>query len=93
MPRIVVNKKFGGFSFSQLAVELLEKQGIDCQSGRRDDNEFRTNPKVIEVVERLGNKANGSAAALVVVDVPDDVQWYIDDYDGVETVREHHRMW
>ena len=93
MPRIVVNKKFGGFSLSDYAVLLLEREGIDCQRGRRDDNEFRTDPKVIEVVEKLGQKANGSAAALVVVDVPDDVQWYIDGFDGVETVREHHRMW
>ena len=37
--------------------------------------------------------ADGDHAQLRIVDIPDDVNWYIDDYDGIETVREHHRTW
>lgn len=57
-----------------------------------DDIE-RYSPALVQVVEELGELANGQHAALSIVDVPDDVTWYIDDYDGIETVREEHRSW
>jgi hypothetical protein len=53
----------------------------------------RTDSILIQVIEELGDKADGWAAKLDIVDVPDDVNWYIDDYDGVESVRENHRSW
>jgi hypothetical protein len=30
---------------------------------------------------------------LEVIDIPDDIEWFISDYDGVETVHEAHRSW
>lgn len=58
------------------------------------DGEFqRTDPILIRVVEELGEKADGWAASLEVVEVPDGIEWYIDEYDGRETVRETHRSW
>ena len=53
----------------------------------RDDSELVT------VVEKLGEEANGWAADLKIVDVPDDVKWYVDEYDGLEWVAEEHRVW
>jgi hypothetical protein len=53
----------------------------------------RTDPALVQVVEELGEKANGKHAELVVVEVPDDVVWSIDNYDGVETIHEQHRTW
>lgn len=53
----------------------------------------RTDPFLVQVVEELGYEANGNCARLRVADVPDDVNWYIDDYDGRETVREISRSW
>ena len=53
----------------------------------------RTDPILVEVVKELGEKANGSYAQLEIVCVPDDVDWYIDDYDGIESVHETHRCW
>ena len=59
----------------------------------RDDREFRISLHLVRVVEELGDAANGTCARLQVVDVPDDVEWQIDEYDGVEWVAEKHRRW
>jgi hypothetical protein len=53
----------------------------------------RTDPILIEVVEQLGDLANSRYAKLKIVEVPDDVKWYIHDYYGVEEVHEEHRKW
>jgi hypothetical protein len=53
----------------------------------------RSDPALIEVVEELGEKANGWAAELGIVEIPDDVEWDIVEYDGKEHVAEKHRTW
>lgn len=53
----------------------------------------RNHPLLIRVVEELGEKANGRHAALKVVEIPDDVQWEIDEYDGNEHIAETHQTW
>jgi hypothetical protein len=53
----------------------------------------RDDPCLVQVVEQLGNRANGRHADLKIVDVPDDVNWYIEEYDGREWVAERHRTW
>lgn len=53
----------------------------------------RDDPDLISVVEELGEEANGVYAELEVVEIPDDVNWEIDDYDGYETIEEVHRSW
>jgi len=53
----------------------------------------RTDPLLVQVIEELGDEASGKYSSLHVADVPDDVEWYIHDYDGVETVHEQHRTW
>lgn len=52
----------------------------------------RNDPVLIEVVEQLGDLANSRYAKLKIVEVPDDVKWYIHDYYGVEEVHECHRI-
>jgi hypothetical protein len=53
----------------------------------------RDDPALVQTVEDIGKKANGRYASLKVVDVPDDVEWEIDEYDGLEWVAEKHRTW
>jgi len=53
----------------------------------------RTDPKLIECVEKLGDKANGSCAKLRVIEIPDGIDYEIDEYDGFESVEEKHRSW
>ena len=53
----------------------------------------RNDPTLVQVVEQLGDVANGSHAELAIVEIPDNVQWEIDEYDGREHVAETHRTW
>lgn len=53
----------------------------------------RTDKDLIQVVEKLGKEANGKFSSLCVVEIPDGIEWEIDDYDGIETVEEKHRSW
>lgn len=53
----------------------------------------RDDPKLVEVVEKLSNKANGCYAELSVIEIPDDVEWTIEEHDGVEWISEKHRTW
>jgi hypothetical protein len=88
--KIVVNKCYGGFSLSKAAcIELgIEWDGYGYFLG--DD---RSNTRLVEVVEKLGDKANGRHASLRVVEIPDDIEWHIEDHDGMEHVAENHRTW
>ena len=53
----------------------------------------RNDPALIAVVEELKEEANGSCAELKIVEIPDDVIWEIDEYDGWESVEEKTRHW
>lgn len=53
----------------------------------------RTNPELIAMIERMGSEAMIKPQALKIVDVPDDVEWEISCYDGVEKIEEKHRVW
>ena len=53
----------------------------------------RTDPLLVQVVEELGEEANGRFAELKVIEIPDDVQWELAEYDGIESVHEVHRSW
>jgi hypothetical protein len=53
----------------------------------------RNDAELVRVVKELGEKANGFCATLKVIEVPEDVDWYIEEYDGNEWVAEKHRTW
>jgi hypothetical protein len=66
--------------------------GYDHDAGF-DDGYRRDDPLLVEAVEKLGEKASGSMAKLKVVEIPDGIEWTIDEYDGMERVEEAHRSW
>jgi hypothetical protein len=53
----------------------------------------RHDPKLIQVVEELGDKANGAHARLSIVTIPDGTDYEIDEYDGNEHIAEKHQTW
>lgn len=55
--------------------------------------EDRADPDLIKVVEELGKKANGACANLQIVEIPDGVEWVVEEYDGNEHIAESHRTW
>ncbi len=57
------------------------------------ERESRTDPLLLQVIEELGERANSRFSKLEIVEIPDDVNWEIDDCDGMETVHEEHRSW
>ena len=58
-----------------------------------DSDIERDDQILIEIVEELGEKANGRCAKLKIVEIPDGVSWEIDEYDGLESIHESHMSW
>jgi hypothetical protein len=84
-----------GHKQAQLELEKSAEQGDWYGYGYRDgvDGYDRTDPLLVEAVENLNDKANGRYANLVIVEIPDGIDYYIDDYDGQESIHEKHRSW
>lgn len=136
--KIVVNKCYGGFGLSPIAIaEYLKLKGKECFFYKKDydskmynhvdikeasnydisltkyygknmiddwkafDADYfyygdieRNDADLIKVIEMLGEKeSSGSLSSLRVIEVPDGIEWEIDDYDGIETIHEVHRSW
>lgn len=53
----------------------------------------RNNVDLVSAVEKLGDAASGELANLCIIDIPDGVEYEIDDYDGLESIHEKHRSW
>lgn len=54
---------------------------------------LRNDSALVQVVEELGESANGQYSKLKVIEIPDDVEWCVEEYDGSEWVAEKHRTW
>lgn len=87
--KVLINKCFGGFSVSQYAIDRFnERTGYNVRSCYALE-EHRDDPVLIDIVEELGEMANGFCAKLVIAEVPDGYDYSINDYDGMETIRLH----
>lgn len=54
----------------------------------------RTDPILVAMIEEdEEGKYDGPHASLHVVEIPDGVNWEIDEYDGIESIHETHRSW
>ena len=93
--KVVINNRYGGFSLSEAGIaRYLELKGIECPNDGFFDRDIpRDDPILIKVFEELGYAASGFCADLKIVEVPDGVDWYIEEYDGNEWVAERHRTW
>jgi hypothetical protein len=67
--------------------QLYEQQVFSDRDLDRDD------PVLVQVVRELGEKANSKFSNLKVVEIPADVEWQIEEYDGREWIAEKHRTW
>jgi hypothetical protein len=86
MTKIVYNACYGGFGLSNRAVRrYCEIKGITEETIYDEDIE-RTDPVLVQVVEELGDKANGDCAELRIAELSAGTLYRIDEYDGVEQV-------
>lgn len=77
--KLIINGCYGGFGIKD---EVMERLGLTSQ----DSEETRTNPDLIALIES-GEDVNDRCANLVVVELPDNcTDYYIDEYDGLESV-------
>lgn len=53
----------------------------------------RDHPLLVRVVEEMGEAAESRHAELKVVEIPADIAWHIEEYDGIEHIAEDHRTW
>jgi len=58
-----------------------------------DRDIVRDDAALVTVVETLGERASAKYARLAVVEIPEDVEWEIAEYDGAELIAERHRTW
>lgn len=63
----------------------------DYYIGDRDFD--RNDPALIQTIEALGDKASGRFADLKIIEIPDGVDWQLEEYDGTEWIAEKHRTW
>ena len=71
---------------------IANSKYVDNFYGKPNGN--RDNPIVVRVVEELGpQEASGFCADLKVVEIPDGVEFEVEEYDGNEWVAEKHRTW
>lgn len=93
-----------GVSFVKVARENSELFGPDYYEAGHINEEShyisqyryttqRDDADLVRIVEELGEKSWGRFAELKIVDVPDEVEWHISEYDGLEEVAENHRTW
>ena len=53
----------------------------------------RDDPILVQVVKELGDAANSRHSELRIVEIPDDVNYIVEEYDGMEHIAESHRTW
>ena len=92
--KVVINTCYGGFSLSEEAYKELGLEWDDYGFIYTDNRIDRVRPELIKCVKKLGKKANGKHAQLEIVKIPDDVvDWHISECNGLEIIREDHRIW
>jgi len=89
--KIVINDCYGGFGLSKEALALYNERSGTVVT--YDIEIKRNDPILVEIVEQLGEDAGHRFAQLKVVEIPDDVVWGIEEYDGNEWIAEKHRTW
>lgn len=94
--RIDTSEKLAGAPLTWHEMSLEEKQAYNETYRKQTFTEreiARDDPILVQVVQELGSVADGNHAQLKIVEIPDDVEWQIEEYDGNEWVAEKHRTW
>lgn len=100
--KIAINKCWGGFVLSK---QVYDEMGIkwdgygyltneDLEISSDNYNAYRSDKRLIKAIEKIGNKeSSGDLAKIVIVEIPDGIDFEIENYDGMESIHEKHRSW
>ena len=100
--KIVKNKCLGGFSLTEAVYKELgiawDGYGYlyneDLNLDSDNYNLYRADKKLIAAIEKIGlEESAGKHASLKIIDIPDDIDWYISESEGIETIHEDHQRW
>jgi len=91
--RIVINDCFGGYGLSEDALEEYKRMACIDDPEFTDQDIDRDDTYLVRLVEEWGERAEDNFAQLKIVEVPADVDWIIQEYDGHEWIAERHRTW
>jgi len=98
--KVVINSNYGGFSIGE---KVYEKLGFKWDGYGYPDNDdfgikndnykaYRSDKRLIEALESLPKEDWGNED-LKIVEIPDGIEFEIDEYDGWESIHEKHRSW
>ena len=91
--------KLQGLNLKKVKAEFSSGFAYYMDGIEDDDHYFsvdeleRDDPILVGVVTALGEAASTKLSKLKVVEIPDDVEYTIEEYDGLEHVSEKHRTW
>lgn len=99
MTKIVINKCFGGFALSE--ARLVRYAILKGVTAHPDDEDFpiqqwwipRDDPDLISVVQQIPEDEGICGTDLHVIEIPDGVEWQIEEYDGMEHIVDKNRIW
>ena len=89
MTKIVYNTCYGGFGLSDKAIKRyweLKGKPVPDDFTQWDFEDNRADPILAQVVEELGEDADGHFAELAIHELEPGTKYRIHEYDGLETV-------
>ena len=85
--KVVINADFGGFGLSPKAFDLYKQRSENKEDLPKYSSDVRRDdPVLVSIVEGLGEEVNDRWSCLEVIEVPDEYDYYIHDYDGLEHI-------
>jgi hypothetical protein len=94
MTKIAINRQFGGFGLSREGLfEISKRKGIEIDFILHHFDMNRNDTDLIAVIEEMGQRAAAKSCTLEIVEIPNGVDWQIEEYDGMEWIAEKHRRW
>ena len=91
-PEERIEEKEGESYYEMTQEQHQEYNELYVSQTLSDYNIARNDPALVQLVEENPGKF-GRFSNLKVVEIPDDVEWTIEEYDGREWVAEVHRTW
>jgi MoaA/NifB/PqqE/SkfB family radical SAM enzyme len=92
--KVAIYNTYGLFKIPKPVLDRIKALGFDYEqeeAASLDGDEFRNHPALIKAIEE-GIEA-GLVTNITIVEIPDDVEYVIESYDGREWVAEKHRTW